>query len=342
MNKVSIIVPVYNVEKYIKRCVDSILEQTYTNLEVILIDDGSKDSSGEICDSYESIDNRVKVIHKNNEGLGFARNTGLDATNGEFVTFIDGDDSISKDHIEKMVSALCQNGADTCLAGHTKVYKNSKVKHINVCAGKKYEGVNVKKQILSRMVGSNPNGSDYIEMSVCMVMFSRRIIDENQLRFHSERDFISEDLIFNFDYYPNSIKTVIIDDVGYYYYDNEGSLTTRYDPDRFTKQKIMTREVIKRTKDLGIYDRCEQRILNTFISIARYCVKLEQKFSRGKYKLFLKRVKLILDDETVKRAFNLFNNSEVSIKSKIVNILMKKKKYCLLWIIMKFKNHFGI
>lgn len=342
MNRISIIVPVYNVEKYLKRCVNSILNQTYSNIEVILVDDGSKDSSGKICDEYSGLDHRVKVIHKENEGLGFARNSGLEMATGDFVSFIDGDDSIADDHIEKMIKTLEDTGADTCLAGHTKVYADRKVEHINVCAGKVFEGEEVKNEILTRMVGSNPDGSDYIEMSACMVLLSKKIIDEYNIRFHSEREFISEDLIFDFDYYPKSQKTVVIDDVGYHYYDNEGSLTTKYNPERFEKQKKMTREVIRRAQKNEIYEKCEQRILNTFVSIARYCIKLEQKFSGGSYTAYKSNVTEILKDSCLKKALVILDNGMVPVKSRMVNIMMKEEWRFLLWITMGFKNRYGI
>ncbi|PXX52508.1 glycosyl transferase family 2 [Hungatella effluvii] len=342
MKKVSIIAPVYNVEKYIKRCIDSILEQTYSDIEVILVDDGSKDSTGKICDEYAISDQRIKVVHKENGGLGIARNSGLEMATGDFVTFIDGDDSITNDHIKKMVKALEKDDADTCLAGHTKIYADSRVEHINVCAGKIFKGEEVKNEILTRMVGSNPDGSDYIEMSVCMVLLSKKIIDEFGLRFHSERDFISEDLIFDFDYYPRSKKAVVIDDVGYYYYDNEGSLTTKYNPKRFEKQKEMTREVIERAKYIGIYEKCEQRILNTFVSISRYCIKLEQKFSNNSYKTYKTNATKILKDAFLQKALTDIDNGNIPIKSRIVNIMMNRQWRFLLWLTMSFKNRYGI
>lgn len=343
MSKVSVIVPAYNVEKYLNRCVESIRNQTYTNIEIILVDDGSKDSSGKICDNYAEFDERIKVIHKENGGLGFARNSGLEIATGDFVTFIDGDDSIANDHIEKMVKALDETDADTCLAGHTKIYTDSKIEHINVCAGKVFEGEEVKNEILTRMVGSNPDGSDYIEMSVCMVLLSKKIIDEHNLRFHSEREFISEDLIFDFDYYPKSKKSVVIDDVGYYYYDNEGSLTTKYNPKRFGKQKEMTREVIKRAKDIGIYEKCEQKILNTFVGITRYCIKLEQKFEQENGKsIAWNNIKRIINDRELSEYWKDYNDREVPLKSKAVNILIRKKWTAFLWVIMKMKNHFNV
>ena len=151
---VSVIVPVYNVEKYIHRCITSIINQSYSELEIILVDDGSSDSSGLICDEYALKDKRIKVIHKKNGGLGYARNSGLDCATGKYVTFIDGDDYIGLTHIEKMLTLITETNSDTCMAGHTKVYSNREEKHLNVCSGKIYKG-NAKEQILPRMCGAN-------------------------------------------------------------------------------------------------------------------------------------------------------------------------------------------
>ncbi|MCR4792397.1 MAG: glycosyltransferase [Lachnospiraceae bacterium] len=106
---VSVIVPVYNSEKYVGECVDSILSQTYEDLEVILTDDGSKDTSGKICDEYAASDKRVRVIHKQNGGLSSARNAGLEIATGEYVLFVDSDDSIEPDTVEKLITAICRD-----------------------------------------------------------------------------------------------------------------------------------------------------------------------------------------------------------------------------------------
>lgn len=99
---ISVIVPVYNVEQYLPKCVDSILGQTYTNLEIILVDDGSPDNCGRICDEYAAKDNRIKVIHKKNGGLSDARNVAIDVAQGEYITFIDSDDTIAKDYVKTL------------------------------------------------------------------------------------------------------------------------------------------------------------------------------------------------------------------------------------------------
>ena len=97
--KISVIVPVYNVEKYIGECIKSIINQDYENIEIILVDDGSNDKSGEICDEYTLKDKRVKVIHKENGGVSSARNRGIESSTGEYIAFVDGDDYVTKDYV---------------------------------------------------------------------------------------------------------------------------------------------------------------------------------------------------------------------------------------------------
>ncbi len=109
---VSVIVPIYKVEKYLNKCVDSLLKQTYKNLEIILVDDGSPDNCGKICDRYKEKDKRIKVIHKTNGGLSDARNIGVDYSTGDFISFIDSDDFVSPIFVERMLNAMVKTGAD--------------------------------------------------------------------------------------------------------------------------------------------------------------------------------------------------------------------------------------
>ena len=109
---ISVIIPVYNVEPYLRQCVDSVLSQTYQNIEIILVDDGSTDSSGIICDDYAHKHNNLKVIHKKNAGLSEARNSGLEVANGSYIAFIDSDDWISKDNFEKMITEINMQHSD--------------------------------------------------------------------------------------------------------------------------------------------------------------------------------------------------------------------------------------
>ncbi len=132
---ISVIVPVYMVEQYLSRCVDSILAQTYTNLEIFLVDDGSRDNCGKICDEYAEKDSRIIVIHKENGGLSDARNVAIDVMNGEYVTFIDSDDFVSPYYVENLYCALHDTGADMSASWHKNYYDGDRVPDFsqNVC-----------------------------------------------------------------------------------------------------------------------------------------------------------------------------------------------------------------
>ena len=117
MSKVSVIIPVYKVEEYLDRCVQSVLAQTHEDMEVLLVDDGSPDNCGALCDGYAKKDSRVRAIHRENGGLSAARNTGLDASTGDYVLFVDGDDYIAPDMVETLLAALEETGADMAVCG---------------------------------------------------------------------------------------------------------------------------------------------------------------------------------------------------------------------------------
>ena len=124
---ISIVVPVYNVERYLPRCIESILRQTYTNFELILVDDGTPDRSGIICDRYAERDSRIRVIHKENGGVSTARNTGIDAAKGEWITFVDSDDWVSDEYLKTLTTHLHNNSYDLVIGGfefrHFTVWK---------------------------------------------------------------------------------------------------------------------------------------------------------------------------------------------------------------------------
>ena len=122
---ISVIVPIYKVENYIKQCIESIINQTYSNLEIILVDDGSPDNCGIICDEYVQVDSRIKVIHKQNGGLSDARNAGLIVFKGEYVVFVDSDDFMPKDSIEYMYNLAIENDADVVIGGSEKFDENT-------------------------------------------------------------------------------------------------------------------------------------------------------------------------------------------------------------------------
>lgn len=126
MNKVSIIVPVYQVEDYIERCIKSLISQTYKNIEIILVDDGSTDKSGEICDKFAKQDNRIIVIHKSNEGVSSTRNKGIDISTGNYITFVDADDYIDKEYVKILIDMCLKEQVDISIIG-TKDWVNKRI-----------------------------------------------------------------------------------------------------------------------------------------------------------------------------------------------------------------------
>ena len=135
---ISVIIPIYNVEKYLEKCIESIINQTYTNLEIILINDGSTDNCDKICEEYAKKDNRIKVIHKLNEGLSNARNTGLDVANGKLIVFVDSDDYIKKTMIEELKNNMEKYNSDISTCNYYRKYKIGKIKINKIKIGNKF------------------------------------------------------------------------------------------------------------------------------------------------------------------------------------------------------------
>lgn len=343
MDLISVIVPVYNVEKYFDRCMESVLGQTYKNIEIILIDDGSKDSSGQMCDFYAEKDKRIKVIHKDNAGLGYARNTGLNKAEGKYVIFVDSDDYLEKDMIQNLYEDLIKYSADTCIGGYKRVYTDKTEIHANPFAGQCFSDDLILKSVLVKMFGKERESNDYLEMSVWKILFSNEIIKKYDVLFPSEREFISEDIIFNTDYYKHSNKVYMSSNIGYCYCDNEDSLTTRYRADRFSAQIKLFKELEMRTKRLGIYEESQQRRISTLIAIARYSIKLEEKFKDiNGAKVAKNNIKKICNDNTLRDCWHIYNKKNDRFFSRIVNGLIKHKLTQLLWVVMHIKNKVNI
>ena len=201
MPKISVIVPVYNAEKYLHRCVDSILTQTFTDFELLLINDGSKDKSGAICDEYAAKDSRVRVFHKENGGVSSARNLGLDNAKGEWITFVDSDDWIVSDMYEKMLQKLVKNNADLCLCDinmywgdevadlvyeHCLSVVNEKDKDVEMFINSSWHSccnIMAKKDLFDVYELRSPNGIAYCEdfhLSVRLLFYASRVVKVNE------------------------------------------------------------------------------------------------------------------------------------------------------------------
>ena len=250
----SVVVPIYNVEAYLNRCVESLVNQTYTALEIILIDDGSPDRCGEICDEWAERDERIKVIHKQNGGLGMARNTGLDNAKGDFIFFVDSDDYLTPDAVEGCAAALAEYGFDTLLFGRYDAYPDGTVvedcKHV---IKRHYSGKEVLDELLPELFSC---GEGY-GVSACSKVFSNKIFTEHKVRFKSERKIVSEDTYFCIDYFSKAENVLVIPDRFYCYYKNENSLSRTYRDDRQKKNDDFLIQSLERIRELSLGDKLE-------------------------------------------------------------------------------------
>lgn len=250
MDKISIIVPVYNVEEYLPTCIESILNQSYKNFELILVDDGSPDKSGDICDNYAKRDNRIKVIHQINSGVSKARNTGIDNATGEWILFVDSDDELTDNSLECYISSIAEsNEVDAIISGMKKVFAiDEKDAEFFSLEDKTF----IKKDFEDMM---NYIESKYLFGFVWSRLFKNDIIKRNNIRFN-ERLASFEDRLFFLDYLAHCDIVKTISDVTYIYrrFGNE-SLCSKYIP---VEKRIETVQCLHKSS-LGISDSSKFR-----------------------------------------------------------------------------------
>lgn len=241
--KVSVVVPVYNAERYLDRCITSIVDQTYRNLEIILVDDGSPDRSPKLCDEWAEKDRRIKVLHKENAGAGMARNTGIDHAGGQYILFVDSDDYIDLTTVEKCVMEAKATGADAVMFGRCTVSPAGEVtKKPIVTKEYRFEGVSVREEVLPGLFVYEKG----IGISSCDKMLKLSILKDFNIRFYSERELISEDAYFVLELFAHLSSVSILPENLYYYFQNENSFSRTYDSkrqdlnDRFLEKGLQT------------------------------------------------------------------------------------------------------
>ena len=211
---VSVIIPVYNVEKYLPRCIDSILAQTYQNLEIILVDDGSPDGCGKICDEYAEKDNRVVVIHKENGGVSSARNVGIKKATGECIAFIDSDDWVHREYIACLVEGI-NEGADLAICSMLEVVENTIDDFF--LQEKQYVSLS-QDECLQRML--------YVE-KISGFLWNKLFKKELITQMLDENIHYSEDFVFCAQYVTNIQQAVFLDAPLYYYWKNPNGETNK-------------------------------------------------------------------------------------------------------------------
>lgn len=325
---ISVIVPVYNVEKYLYSCIDSILAQTYNNLEIILIDDGSTDCSGKICDEYALKDSRILVIHKENQGLGLARNSGLEIAKGKYILFVDSDDYIHPKMVEELINNLVNVSADTCFCGYFSVYKNDLIEDNPAYYNDRiFKGNEIINEVLLNMIGGLPSDKydTKLNMAVWHALYSTEIIKKNHLTFPSEREFISEDIIFHILYLQCAKKVYYISTPLYYYRASRiDSLTQRFDESEFIRHISSYNKLNSELSKILPSSQFQLRTQRYLLGRIRVCIQ-KSVYYKDSHKSFKLRehIKKTINDSTVREIIKKYPYKQNPFALKVFNFFLK-------------------
>lgn len=327
MKKISVIIPVYNVEKYLYKCVDSVINQTYKNLEIILVDDGSPDNSSKICDDYAKMDERIKVVHKTNGGLSSARNSGLMVATGDYICFFDSDDFVELDIIEKLTGRIEQSEEDVCVCGYKVEVYNKK------------EQVESSLEVIPRWeINDKLSAHKYEQLlGVCGYawnkLYKREFLAVNGL-FFEEGVSLIEDLLFNSTVISKGAKVCFVSYAGYHYIQRQReTLGVKYYNNFFELRKKAIEAKCAILKAWGVdEEKIEKFTQENFIDIVWGTIK-NLKRSGLSLKEKKEKIKILYQQENIKKMLKNFKPHDK--KRRIKRLLLKSLCGSLLLKIVK-------
>lgn len=325
MPAVSVIVPVYNVEKYLKRCVDSILNQTFTDFELILVDDGSTDSSSRICDEYAESDERVGVIHKENGGVSAARNTGIDAAQGEFIMFVDSDDKVKQEMLEKMLNCIGTE-VDLIVSSiemHWIHKQETRILHFQM-PNKRYNPVTLMQEY------SNSAIPTICLCGPCCKLYKRSVILQNSIKFDTNLR-LGEDTCFNMDYIRCCGNVVSMSECFYCYMrENENSLFTRFQKETYRQSKIVFLHTLEIVRKLNCGTTAEMQLELTY---ARNVISnLIKAVKRADKKTIFQYMQDASEDSYLLKNHSKSKNNK---RTYLLGMLLLKKRFYLAYYLCK-------
>lgn len=329
--KVSIIVPVYNVEKYLERCLESLINQTYKNIEIIIINDGSTDNSLRILKEYERIDSRIKLIDKNNEGLSQTRNVGINISTGEYITFVDSDDWIELDFLKKMINLIEESNGDVAICSYVREYNEKAInKDLGFGDIVIFDKDEVKSKLYRRMIGpigdelKNPENLDSL-ITAWGKVYKTSLIKDNKISFIDTSIIGTEDLLFNVHIFNYINKAILINKPLYHYWKgNISSLTAGYKEDLISKW-MNKHNLIKEFLVKNRYEDIFFEALNNRVCLSVLGLGLNECSSSNKvsniYKI--RNIKKIINENHIKEAFNKFDLSKLPLHWRVFHTFNK-------------------
>lgn len=331
MKKISVIVPVYGVEKYLNKCVESIVNQTYQNIEIILIDDGSPDKCPQICDEWAQKDNRIIVIHKSNSGVSESRNMGLERASGDYIGFIDSDDYIDPEMYEKLINAIQKNDSDIALCGIYKEDENGSKQYI---CEENLKNVNVddlfKYYILNNFyIKNDVFYTDNVMASACRCLYKKNVINKTQF----VQNGLCEDFIFNIEILTPETKFAIVDEYLYCYFQRSDSVLHVFNEQKLKKQIRYVHDML----NANIKIKIEKELINAwkFLQYRNILLNISRCDDTKILKKYKELNELKLNTKVNYKEYQKLTTSKVN---KIVNYLVHKNKIKILKFLFKIKK----
>lgn len=341
MIEVSIIVPIYNKEKHLKRCIDSILNQTLKNIEIILVNDGSTDNSLEICKNYARTDSRIKIINKKNEGVSKARNDGILASSGSYVGFVDADDYIDENMYRSMLMKCKKFNSEICISNYYIDNNNYQTPvKLNV-----YSDLISKENILNDfildLVNSDPtiNNSKTIMGSSWRFLISKYFLINNNVFFPVNIP-LREDLLFVLDLMLKAESICIDHSFNYFYVNTDGSAVKKFRENYFEMgldvnnrmKKILKSQICNKS----VKERLNYNYFNLFISSI---VNEASKDSPYTFREKIKRIEVICKHDKTKKVISELNANKLTMKKKMIYFAIKYSKSLFLLSLYSFRQN---
>lgn len=326
---ISVIVPIYNMEKYLSCCIDSILAQSYSNLEIILVNDGSKDSSLVICEAYAQKDKRIKIIDKPNGGSSSARNAGLDIADGDYISFVDSDDWIEPNMYEILantVESIKQYGSEII---RFNAYRNQEILNPSVLNGE-YSGDKLINEVILPTIGSKEFGGTFIMGVPWLNLYKRDYIEKYNFRYILDNRL--EDRLFTVSVFMNAKSIYFINDVLYHYIVNENSLTNSYNQKQWQLELDYIKGLDHECRKSDYYsDEMKLRFNNDVL--LRSVMNIHYEFFSNNPNNFIykhKKIKQIINDPYVLEAAKHAKKKILSTKNAFILFCIKHRLSLLL------------
>ena len=338
MIKVSVVIPVYNMEKYLERCMNSVLAQTLKELEIILVDDGGSDGSVAMCDKYAKEYDNVKVLHKKNGGLTSAWKAGSELAEGNYIGYVDSDDFIEPDMYEKLYEEAEKENADIACCGLRHIYESGDHEEWNEqmeFPEQVFTVDTLKEQVFPVLINDGSFMGRHLQPNRVTKIVKRELVVKN-LSMCDDRVSIGEDFQFSLCMFLDAKKVVIVKDFyPYYYYMNNSSMTMKYDEKYMKKIKIMKENLCRISDEKAAYD-LKQQILNDFLCLTVLHVKGGiYKKKNAPYKEHKADMKKVCTDPVVVEAMKNYCMPGLSVAEKLFLFFMKHHMYFAIYMAVR-------